>query len=265
MSNLTGNSADIVESDNLSFGTIFTIIVLICGFAFNLLSVVSLGLHSGNVKKKTIPITIMTQLIWCDFIAVLVYALRRGIQDQLKSFGDVFFCNVFGVTNIFFSLLSGLFAMFMACERYCALAMPFRYRRCFTMQKTLLTSLSLTIFAVLVSCLPILGLGSYELSGFEDNNTYCKLFWKPDEPPLYTLQFTIYFSASMILTTVVVGCNIGLTLELFRMRRKIADLTQGQHVAKGHEIKFVWTVMVITLAFLSCWLPWVVSINSLTK
>ncbi|XP_071819588.1 prostaglandin F2-alpha receptor-like [Apostichopus japonicus] len=147
--------------------------------------------------------------------------------------------------------------MFMACERYCALAMPFRYRRCFTMQKTLLTSLSLTIFAVLVSCLPILGLGSYELSGFEDNNTYCKLFWKPDEPPLYTLQFTIYFSASMILTTVVVGCNIGLTLELFRMRRKIADLTQGQHVAKGHEIKFVWTVMVITLAFLSCWLPWV--------
>ncbi|XP_022103498.1 rhodopsin, GQ-coupled-like [Acanthaster planci] len=254
-----------VNSANSLSNTIQTYCILSSGFLLNLIAAFTWTRPGCLPRQRTCPTIIRAALVWVDLLSITGYIIRGGLTPALKSFNYNLFCDIFGFTNTMFSLTSGMIAGVMSVDRFAALSTPFKYKSRFTPRRITLAILLAVVLSALVGSLPFLGIGSYRPIDHFHGTTVCKLNWFPNERPLFLLHFALYQVVGWFLVVVVVLSNVGVIRTLLNMRRHVAAAgTQPPNIDRKREVRFVRTMMLITLFFGFCWVPWMIT-TILTK
>ncbi|XP_038059844.1 prostacyclin receptor-like [Patiria miniata] len=240
--------------------TIQTYCIVFIGLFLNILAAVAWSKPGCSRRHRTCATITRATLVWVDLLSITGYIIRGGLTPVLKQFNYDLYCDIFGFTNITFSLTSGFIAGVMSVDRFGALTSPFTYRARFTPRRITVVILLLVIFSTIVGSLPFVGIGSYHTVDYFHGKTVCKLAWYPDEPPLFVLHFAVYQVVGWCLLLVVVMCNVGVIRTLLSMKKHVASAgTQPSNMDTKQEVRFVRTMMLITLFFALCWVPWMIT------
>ena len=199
-------------------------------------------------------------ICFCTLPTLLCYLFKDWVG------GDTM-CNYQGVSTIFASLGSGIFATVMAVDRLLAVWKPFVYKKHVTVQKTMIIVVVTWILALFIAVLPLAGVGDYvrNLTG-----TYCTVNWFA-ESTADRFYSVFYAVLGILLVIVVVLCNIRIGISLYQMKRKrlrlhgfaAADKNRNQPneniTSQKNEMQLVKSIGAISILFIICWFPFMVS------
>ena len=190
-------------------------------------------------------------IAFCTFPTLLCYLNKNWTG------GDIM-CNFQGVSTMFASLASGIFASVMATDRLLAIWKPYIYRQHVTVKKTLITICATWLIALFIGLLPLVGVGDFvrNLTG-----TFCTVNWFAKRPADQAYSI-VYASIGIVLVVVVVICNIQITVSLFRIKRKRQEMVSAMRLtdatSRKTEMQLVKSVGAISVLFVICWFPFMV-------
>eukprot|EP00794_Sanderia_malayensis_P009779 gene9779-10778_t len=105
-------------------------------------------------QQEVAPNYLILALNLTDFYGIAFCTLPTLLCYLFKDWvGGEYMCNFQGISTIFASLASGIFATVMAVDRLLAVCRPFAYKRYVTKQRTIATIVITWIFALLVGLL----------------------------------------------------------------------------------------------------------------
>ena len=191
-------------------------------------------------------------IVFCTLPTHLCYLFKRWVG------GDAM-CNFQSVSTMFASLASGVLATAMATDRLLAIGKPFLYRRFVTRGKTFITITLTWGFSFLIAILPLAGKGFFvrNLTG-----TYCTINWfaKHTGNQIYAVFYAIL---GILLISIVVFCNIKIVLYLIEAKAKRGELHGLGRTTEGNrnkaEMQLAKSVGAISVLFVICWFPFMVS------
>ena len=211
-------------------------------------------------QQKAAPNYLILALNLTDFYGIVFCTLPTHLCYLFKRWvgGDAM-CNFQSVSTMFASLASGILATAMATDRLIAIGRPFLYRRYITREKVFLTAILTWGFSFLIAVLPLAGEGFFvrNLTG-----TYCTINWfaKRKGNQVYAVFYAIL---GMLLISIVVVSNVKILffLKASKARRKtLRGLAQRAHETKTNpEMQLAKSVGAISVLFVICWFPFMVS------
>ncbi|KFB34970.1 AGAP001561-PB-like protein [Anopheles sinensis] len=182
-----------------------------------------------------------------------------------------------------FGISSGCVAFVMALERYIALAKPFFYHKYVTDNLIRKSIFILWAIGAVITFLPLFGFGVY----FDEQRKTC-VRYKDATDPLDVAYAYLFFSVGTLLCIGIVICNLSVRKVLYQSHRKMCrqfgtikptpmmnrPLRHTQKSASftdsnimrmfneptTEEIRFAKLMTVLSVFFLICWLPQMISI-----
>lgn len=192
-------------------------------------------------------------IVFICFPTFLCYIFKRWVGgDQM--------CKFQGFLTLFFSLGSGFLATAMSLDRYMAVRWPLLHRQHITIQVVKKIILVMILASAFVSFLPVLGFGAFvrNLTG-----TYCTLNWFATAAEDVAFS-CVFASLGILLILTVVFSNINVVFKLYRRREKIRSMVskrgdKEEKKTSNLDRQFAKMMIVISVIFLLCWTPFVVS------
>ena len=178
-------------------------------------------------------------------------------------------CRFQGFVALFCSLASGGIAVAMAVDRYISVSYPLWYRT--KMRVSIARKIVLVVVtgAGTLSLMPVGGIGGFvkSLSG-----TFCTFDWfaKDLEDVVYSHVILVY---SGVLIVTLVFCNVNVIVKLCKNKKRKRTLSaifiyrdQDNFTSrKSFEWQFGRMMIVISVIFLFCWIPFTVSFITVKK
>ena len=194
-------------------------------------------------------------IVFCTLPTLLCYLHKRWVGGNAM-------CNFQSVSTMFASLASGILATAMAIDRLLAVWKPFLYKKHVTMRRTFFTVTGTWLGAFIVAISPLAGSDFFvkNLTG-----TYCTINWfaKQTANQVYAV---IYAIIGVTLVAIVVFCNVKIVVTLLAQRKKrsaLHGLEMEEHVDDGRkksEMQLVKSVGAVSILFIICWFPFMVSL-----
>ncbi|XP_035737060.1 prostaglandin E2 receptor EP3 subtype-like isoform X2 [Vespa mandarinia] len=179
------------------------------------------------------------------------------------------FCSLRVVWRLF-GLFSGCVAIVMAAERWLALTRPFVYQKV-TYPVIVRCMLTLWLAALSLTSLPVLGFGLY----YKDD--HCVRYREATEPTDIAYAY-VWFVFGTLLCLSIVWCNLAVSRALGRLGRRAGALRRisrassrakplltvtgptPEVVATAEERAFARLMAVLSISFVVCWMPQMISI-----
>lgn len=209
--------------------------------------------------------------------------LHRYLPQEIVEANMHHFC-IFRVIWRVFGISSGCVAFVMALERYIALTKPFFYHKHVSDKMIRRSIFLLWAVGAFFTFLPLFGFGIY----FDERKQTCIRYRDATDPTNVAYAY-LFFSVGIILCTGIVICNLSVRRVLYqshhKMRRQFrsiqpmpmverATLRSSQKSASftdssifrmvgeptTEEIRFAKLMTFLSISFLACWLPQMVSI-----
>ncbi|XP_067679663.1 prostaglandin E2 receptor EP4 subtype-like [Haliotis asinina] len=184
-------------------------------------------------------------------VTIMVYNNGR------KWLGGQPLCNYFSFMMIFAGMATVLIVGVMAVERYVAIIHPYQYEAKFSSGKVIFILAGVWLFAFVVSCLPLMGLGTNVL---QFPGTWCFFDWTGDK---VTDKLFTYFYASVGLVVILMTalCNAAVMCVLAQMRRKLnMSHKYSQSGQLDNEAQMMVLLAGIILVFATCYAPLMVRV-----
>lgn len=169
-------------------------------------------------------------------------------------------CKFQGFMTLFCTLSTGFIATSMSVDRFIAVKWPLHHRQRVTVKVVKRLLLGLVITAGIVASFPVLGFGSFVMNL---TGTYCTLNWFAKDKEDVSFSY-MYAVIGMMLVVTVIFCNINVVVKLCKREDKLRGMSrksdkQESQTRKTLEKQFTKMMIVISLMFLICWTPFVVS------
>lgn len=179
------------------------------------------------------------------------------------------FCSLRVVWRLF-GLFSGCVAIVMAAERWLALTRPFVYQKV-TYPVIVRCMLALWLAAVALTMLPLLGFGLYYKDG------KCIRYREATEPADVSYAYVSFFFGT-VLCLCIVWCNLAVSRALGKLGRRSGTIRRisrassrakpllavtgppPEVVATTEERAFARLMAVLSISFVVCWMPQMISI-----
>ena len=248
--------------------------------------------NNANYFVMALIITDFYGITFCTLPTLLCYLMRKWI-------GGMGMCNFQGVSTMFASLASGSLATAMAVERLAAVWKPLWYRAFATRRKTLVTIATLWSIAIVIALIPVAREGNFVRNGTGTYCTI-NWFAKSKENIAYAISYAV-MGVSLLVIVVFCNISIAIHLwqagrkrELLRadstrmklMSRK-SDAENGNSTEEKNKVKrkdssvekldkiaskskpsssalekqLSKTVAAISILFIICWAPFMVSVT----
>ncbi|XP_017794565.1 PREDICTED: prostaglandin E2 receptor EP2 subtype [Habropoda laboriosa] len=213
-------------------------------------------------------------MLRCLAINDLVALLGMMVQMYITIYvGSVMstrgFCSLRVVWRLF-GLFSGCVAIVMAAERWLALTRPFVYQKQVTYPVIVRCMMVLWLVGLTLTSLPLLGFGVYY------KGERCVRYREATEPADIAYAY-VWFVAGTGLCLSIVWCNLAVSRALSRLNRKagLRRVTRSSSRAKplltvagpppevvttAEERAFARLMAVLSISFVVCWMPQMISI-----
>ncbi|XP_078665410.1 prostaglandin E2 receptor EP4 subtype-like [Branchiostoma floridae x Branchiostoma belcheri] len=218
-----------------------------------LITVLVRGLVKG---EKSIP-RLFVLAIACTDLAACCFATGHATFEHLFGHcaaGAFTGCKYRAFVTYLFYIASQLCVVCSALERMLALKLPFKYHL-WVSYKSVFIVLSIVVgYSLLFTTIPFMGVVEIK----QKFSISCQYDWH-DQRPL--AQGYAYFSViqGFFLIAVLVFSNLAVLQELYRMRRRTADLMpSGKKEEMKKEREFAILMIVTSIAFLICLTPYLV-------
>ncbi|XP_055841980.1 prostaglandin D2 receptor [Episyrphus balteatus] len=263
-----------------AFGMVIVFLFFILGVLGNFLALVILA------RKRTSKNSKYTLMLRCLSTNNLIGLMGMLTQLLLKLYlpesilADFVRLRCIGlVVWRFFGLSSGCIAAVMALERWMALAKPFIYHKHITLHVVRQTIHVLIAVATVITFLPFVGFGVY----FNEKTRQCQRYREAET--LWDKSYAVLFLAfGCLLCVVIVACNLFVTRVLCFIgrsktlthsrnykavnREKDNDVNTALYQSNSaantttspDEIKFAKLMTYLSISFVICWMPQMVSI-----
>ncbi|XP_047352312.1 prostaglandin E2 receptor EP3 subtype isoform X2 [Vespa velutina] len=205
-----------------------------------------------------------------DLVALLGMLVQMYISIYVAgvTFSRVF-CSLRVVWRLF-GLFSGCVAIVMAAERWLALTRPFVYQKV-TYPVIVRCMLTLWLAALSLTSLPVLGFGLY----YKDD--HCVRYREATKPTDIAYAY-VWFVFGTLLCLSIVWCNLAVSRALGRLGRRAGALRRisrassrakplltvtgptPEVVATAEERAFARLMAVLSISFVVCWMPQMISI-----
>ncbi|XP_055911347.1 prostaglandin D2 receptor [Eupeodes corollae] len=263
-----------------AFGMVIVFLFFILGVMGNFLALVILARkRTSKNSKYTLMLRCLATNNLIGLMGMLTQLiLKLYLPDQILA--DLVRVRCIGlVVWRFFGLSSGCIAAVMALERWMALAKPFIYHKHITYHVVRKTIHVLIAVATVITFLPFVGFGVY----FNEKTRQCQRYREAET--LWDKSYAVLFMAfGSLLCVVIVACNLFVTRVLCFIGRskthchtrnyktvnqeKDADVSSAlyhsNNVANAttspDEIKFAKLMTFLSISFVICWMPQMVSI-----
>ncbi|XP_011146045.1 prostaglandin E2 receptor EP3 subtype isoform X2 [Harpegnathos saltator] len=207
-----------------------------------------------------------------DLVALLGMLVQMYVTIYVGNVTSTrIFCSLRVVWRLF-GLFSGCVAIVMAAERWLALTRPFVYQKV-TYPVIVRCMLALWLAALAMTSLPVLGFGLYY------KGERCVRYREATEPSDVAYAY-VWFVFGTLLCLSIVWCNLAVSRALSRLGRrtgalrricrassrakpllKIAGpLGRPEIVATAEERAFARLMAVLSISFVICWMPQMISI-----
>ncbi|KAM4678460.1 prostaglandin E2 receptor EP1 subtype-like [Discoglossus pictus] len=180
--------------------------------------------------------------------SIVLWAYAKGELSKVA-------CHFLGGCMVFFGLSPLLLGLLMASERCLALTRPLWHLTVVTQTRARLGLALAWIMALLVSILPLLGYGAYDL---QPSKTWCFL----SGPTGFRLLFSGLGLGSLG-AALVFNVLCGVTLLRARLLGSVGEKRRRRRGARSRDIEMVVQLLAITLVSCICWSPLLVSVMML--
>eukprot|EP00795_Rhopilema_esculentum_P004698 gene4698-20990_t len=167
---------------------------------------------------------VLSKLAVVDLVkACFILPVKAFNQFEQKSIGSGFLCQLSGVVSAFTYLHSAILLSAIAVVRYFKIVRPIQYSKISSRGRVMFFSIILFLTSLLVSCLPVFGVGVYHYSGYHG---VCFASWSDINIP-YRIVF--YFVTIGLCYSVLFVCYGRIFCILRRHRRVVVfNLTSLQ-------------------------------------
>ncbi|XP_012530991.1 prostaglandin E2 receptor EP2 subtype isoform X2 [Monomorium pharaonis] len=207
-----------------------------------------------------------------DLVALLGMLVQMYVTIYA---GDVtstrIFCSLRVVWRLF-GLFSGCVAIVMAVERWLALTRPFVYQKV-TYPVIVRCMLALWLVALVLTSFPVMGFGLYY------KHKQCMRYREATEPSDIAYAY-VWFLFGTLLCLSIVWCNLAVSRALSKLSRRAIALRRiskassrakpllaiagppnpSEMVATTEERAFARLMAVLSISFVICWMPHMISI-----
>lgn len=244
------------------------------GIIGNLTALFILHKEKKTKYKNKKHLLMLGCLLGNDLVALVGMLVQMYIQLYAPyEVSDSHTMCVFRVIWRWFGLASGCVAIVMAIERYFAIARPFFYQRHITYQCVLKAIIISWITSLAIVCMPFIGFGLY----FDEKTQCCKRHRFATEPDDVAYAY-VWFVFGFLLCICISCANLSVTRSLCRpsapqigtVGRRICRPSLKQHhskmrvehinVSTPDEIAFAKLMVALSVSFLICWLPQLLTI-----
>lgn len=208
-----------------------------------------------------------------DLVALLGMLVQMYVTIYVDDVASSrIFCSLRVVWRLF-GLFSGCVAIVMAAERWLALTRPFVYQKQVTYPVIVRCMLALWLVALATTSLPVIGFGLY----YKDKQ--CKRYREATEPSDIAYAY-VWFVFGTLLCLSIVWCNLAVSRALSKLSRRTIALrrisrassrakplltiakpvNQSEMVATTEERAFARLMAVLSISFVICWMPQMISI-----
>uniref|UniRef100_A0AAG5CPP6 G-protein coupled receptors family 1 profile domain-containing protein n=1 Tax=Anopheles atroparvus TaxID=41427 RepID=A0AAG5CPP6_ANOAO len=261
---------------------VIVVLSYIFGCVGNLIALIHLWRNVRNTKHALMLKCLLTNdLIGLSGMFVQM-CLHLYLPKSLVTANMHKFCVLRVIWRVF-GISSGCVAFVMALERYIALAKPFFYHKYVTDNLIRKSIFILWTIGAVITFLPLFGFGAY----FDIGRKTC-VRYKDATEPLDVAYAYLFFSIGTLLCLGIVVCNLSVRKVLYHSHRKMCRqfgtikpmpmLNRSlRHTQKSasftdssimrmfnepttEEIRFAKLMTVLSVFFLICWLPQMISI-----
>ncbi|XP_050449996.1 prostaglandin E2 receptor EP2 subtype isoform X1 [Cataglyphis hispanica] len=207
-----------------------------------------------------------------DLVALLGMLVQMYVTIYIGNVMSMrIFCSLRVVWRLF-GLFSGCVAIVMAAERWLALTRPFVYQKQVTYPVIVRCMLALWLVALAMTSLPVMGFGLYYKS------ERCVRYREATEPSDIAYAY-VWFVFGTLLCLSIVWCNLAVSRALSRISRRAGSLRRicrassrakplltiagppnRVEVATIEEKAFARLMAVLSISFVICWMPHMISI-----
>ncbi|KAL0125388.1 hypothetical protein PUN28_004493 [Cardiocondyla obscurior] len=207
-----------------------------------------------------------------DLVALLGMLVQMYVTIYVNEVASSkVFCSLRVVWRLF-GLFSGCVAIVMAAERWLALTRPFLYQKV-TYPVIVRCMLALWLVALAMTSLPVMGFGLY----YKDNK--CKRYREATELSDIAYAY-VWCVLGTLLCLSIVWCNLAVSRALSKLSRRTIALrriskassrakplltvarpvNQPEMVATNEERAFARLMAILSISFVICWMPHMISI-----
>ncbi|XP_055841983.1 prostaglandin E2 receptor EP2 subtype-like [Episyrphus balteatus] len=186
--------------------------------------------------------------------------VKRTVPPNILLEYNHWFCASWVVFR-FFGISSGCIAMIMSIDRYIILNHPVIYQEHFTRKFNRNAILALTLVAGIITFFPLFGFGIY----FNDESRQCLRYReaKTLRDRAYAILFLVF--GSLICITIVTCNTFVIRAILYKKRRRFSNSSSSSSQssltkALDINIKFSKLMAFLSLIFVICWMPQMISI-----
>ncbi|XP_070168930.1 prostaglandin E2 receptor EP3 subtype isoform X2 [Polyergus mexicanus] len=262
--------ASIVPKRHVSLVSQFVLtLVYITGVIGNVSALVILFHRDKRRNRK--HLLMLRCLATNDLVALLGMLVQMYVTIYVGNVMSMrIFCSLRVVWRLF-GLFSGCVAIVMAAERWLALTRPFVYQKV-TYPVIVRCMLALWLVALAMTSLPVMGFGLYYKS------ERCVRYREATEPSDVAYAY-VWFVFGTLLCLSIVWCNLAVSRALSRLSRRAGSLRRicrassrakplltiagppnRPEAATTEEKAFARLMAVLSISFVICWMPHMISI-----
>ncbi|XP_053615655.1 prostaglandin E2 receptor EP2 subtype [Plodia interpunctella] len=254
---------------------LFVLVVYAFGIIGNAAAIIALRRGERRVRNRK-HLLLLTSLAANDLVALVGMMSSMVVGELVPGAKETqMFCAIRVVLRVF-GIGSVCIAVTMALERYLALTRPFLYQKQVTYYVIRLTLLITWFWAAVLTCAPILGLGLYY-------NGKCVRYRNAVNSVdiVYAIFYVIF---GTFLCVILVYCNLAVIRALYAItapragdepvvrrvsksscRQRERSMTSGNNLHMHHnaataeEVAFSRLMATLSVLFMICWLPQMVT------
>ena len=242
------------------------------GVLGNVIAIVVLCI-SKKEQKETIFYTLVcgmavTDLLGTCFTSPVVIATYVAGRWP----GGVLLCDYFSFSMLFFGSAGMSIMCAMAVERYLAISHAYFYSQHIDRSMARLALIAIYLANIALCVMPSFGFGRH-VRHFP--GTWCFLDWRAADPLGASYSF-LYGGVMLVLIAVTVLCNYAVCRSLVGMNQRYTRTVRAEASGRGGarrrfprmpsvttaaEMQMLWLLILMTIVFLVCSIPFVVSPN----
>ncbi|XP_043279985.1 prostaglandin E2 receptor EP2 subtype [Venturia canescens] len=267
--NIVGFSSSKVRHVTIVSQIVLTLVYLI-GVVGNVSALAILFLR--DKRRNRIHLLMLRCLATNDLVALLGMLVQMYVTIYAGSATtNRAFCSLRIVWRLF-GLFSGCVAIVMAVERWLALTRPFVYQKRVTFPVIIRCMVALWIAGLTLTSLPLFGFGVYYHGG------KCIRYRQATEIIDITYAY-VWFFCGTVLCVSIVWCNLAVSRALSKFGRRVGHLRRTSRassqrtkplltvtnpspevVSTAEEKAFAKLMAVLSISFVICWMPQMISI-----
>ncbi|CAK1545797.1 unnamed protein product [Leptosia nina] len=243
------------------------------GIVGNAAAILALRIGERRVRNRK-HLLLLTSLAANDLVALVGMLSALIVAEQFPSLARTQgYCAARVVLRVF-GIGSVCIAVTMALERYLALTRPFLYQKQVTYFVIRMALLVSWLWAALLTCAPVLGLGLY----YDEATQQCVRYRNATEGMdfFYAIFYVTFGTA---LCVILVYCNLAVIRALYaitaprdggpvvrrvsksscRQRQRCGEALHHHNAATAEEVAFSRLMATLSVLFMICWLPQMVT------